>query len=78
VGSIQTNVQNAGGIMGYAAGSGNMIQKFWSDVDITTTVDYIAGIVGFYPGGESESFPSIAWFWVIYTVPFLLPQMCAE
>ncbi|MGI6606063.1 MAG: GLUG motif-containing protein [Peptococcia bacterium] len=56
VGSIETNVQNAGGIIG-RAGSGNMIQKFWSDVDITTTVDYIAGIVGFYPGGESEIVP---------------------
>ena len=41
VGSIQTTVvQNAGGLIGKARG-GNIIENMWSDVDITTNVDYI-------------------------------------
>lgn len=56
VGNIRTTLLYAGGLVGYAAG-GNMIQKMWSDVDITTNVDYIGGMVGFYSGNASDIIP---------------------
>jgi hypothetical protein len=36
---------------------GNNIECMWSDVDITTNVDYIGGMAGFYSGNASGIVP---------------------
>ncbi len=56
VGSIQTTIQNAGGLIGKAT-SGNIVENMWSDVDIITNVDYIGGMVGLYSGDISSIVP---------------------